>query len=296
MNINLGVDHIYVINLERHKKRKLRMIKQFDKLGIQNYEFITAIDGKEEKFSIPQLIKDGILNKFFIDPVGCFTYNIIACALSHRKAIGTFLKSSHNTCLILEDDVVFDPYFFEYSLIGGFDLFKKQIKDSKADIVIWGKQKTFEIRGIQTKYSELLCKSYKNPWSAHAYQINKQSASKMFEQYLPLKYAADTYLDFGGFHTLTSKYSILQQSQGTYDQTIIEGLYESIHHMNCTHGDFDSATQPDRFLGLQYFWTDPDMPIDYITRRTIKTPGGSPIRDCSVIYFKTDESSTRKLD
>lgn len=293
-NIDLGVDKIYVINLERHIERKQKIISQFKKLGIQNYEFIKAIDGKEID-SIPKLIKDGVVNNYFIDPVGVFTYNIIACALSHRKAIDTFLKSPFKNCLILEDDAVFDPYFFEYNLNGGFDLFKQQIIDSKADIVLWGKQKTFQINGEKTEYSELLSKAYNNAFSAHAYQINRDSASKMFKNYLPLKYAADTYLDFGDFNTLSSKFSIIQQSQGKYDQTIIEGLVESVYNMNTQKG-FDSATQPDRFHGVQYFWTDPDMPIDYITRRTIKTQNGDPIRDCSVLYFQTDESYTRKLD
>lgn len=295
ITLNLGVDKIYVINLKRHIERKLDIISLFREYNITNYEFIEAIDG-EKLPSIPQLIKDGVLNEFFIDPVGIVTYNIIACAMSHRKAIDTFLQSPFDTCLILEDDIIFDDDFFKYSISGKFEIFKQQIKESKADIVLWGKQKTRGIKGENTQYSELISNAIENQFSAHAYQINRQSASKMFKNYYPLKYAADTYLDFGGFYTLCSRISLIQQSQGLYNQQVIDSICESVHKMNDKEG-FDSATQPDRWNGAQYFYTNKNMPIDYVTRRNFKLPNGNVAKECSIVYFKTsDESHTRKLD
>jgi len=294
MTLDLGVDRIYVINLKKHIERKKDIIAMFLEYNITNYDFIEAIDG-DTLPAVPQLIKDGTLNKYFIDPVGIITYNIIACAMSHRKAINTFLNSRFETCLILEDDVIFDADFFKYSLSGKFDLFKEQIKQSKADIVLWGKQKTRNIKGEGTEFSELLCKATDNHFSAHAYQINRLSAHNMYRDYYPLKFAADTYLDFGNFNTLSSKISLIQQSQGTYDQSVIDNICESVHKMNNKKG-FNSATQPRQWDAIQYFYTDKDMPIDYITRRNFKTPNGKVIKECSIIYFKIDERRTRKLD
>tara|TARA_R110002050_G_scaffold190335_1_gene324983 strand:+ start:307 stop:1203 length:897 start_codon:yes stop_codon:yes gene_type:complete len=294
LNLDLGVDKIYVINLKKHKERKEDMIQMFAKYNILNYEFIEAIHG-DDLPPIPQLISKGILNKYWVDPQGILTYNIIACAMSHRKAVDTFLNSENKTCLILEDDVIFDDDFFIYCLSGEFDKFKKQIKESKADIVLWGKQRTQYIKGEQTEYSELLKNATDNEFSAHAYQIHRESAHKLFDSYYPLKFAADTNLDFGGFDTLCSKISLIQQSQGKYNQKIINDICESVHRMNNKIG-FDSATQPDRFSAVQYFYTNKNMPIDYVSRRNFKTPNGVVHYEVSIIYFKTDERNSRKLD
>ena len=44
---NLGVDNIYLINLERREDRKRKMDNCFDELGIK-YEWIKAVDGKKD--------------------------------------------------------------------------------------------------------------------------------------------------------------------------------------------------------------------------------------------------------
>lgn len=294
LDFDLGVDKIYVINLPEHTSRKKEMIDMFMTYGIQNYEFIEAISGKDLE-PISKLIEKGILNKYWVDPTGIFTYNIVACALSHRKAVDHFLNTNYKSCLILEDDVVFDDDFFKYALSGRFDLFKKQIKESKADIVLWGKQKTRNINGVETQYSELLSNATNNHFSAHAYQINRESALKLFESYFPLRFAADVNLDFGGFNTLSSKISLIQQSQGKYDHRIIDDICKSVHRMN-NKEESASSTQPDRYDDPQFFYTNKGMPIDYVARRNFKLPNGRTHAECSIIYFKLDESNSRKLD
>ena len=111
--MNLGVDQIYVINVAKDKFRKKNMIKFFSDYNITNYTFIDAIGG-DDLPSIKDLIYEKTLNLSFIDPVGLLTKNIIACALSHKKTLDTFLSSNFDNCLILEDDVKFSPRFFKY--------------------------------------------------------------------------------------------------------------------------------------------------------------------------------------
>ena len=83
MKIDFGVDIIYVLNLKRHKRRKNRIIELFEKHEITNYEFVEAIPGsqlpldKDRFFDYKKLIKDGILNKWFVDPNGFLTKNIV---------------------------------------------------------------------------------------------------------------------------------------------------------------------------------------------------------------------------
>ena len=65
LDFDLGVDKIYVINLPEHTSRKKEMIDMFMTYGIQNYEFIEAISGKDLE-PISKLIEKGILNKYWV--------------------------------------------------------------------------------------------------------------------------------------------------------------------------------------------------------------------------------------
>ena len=97
----LGVNKVYVINLRRHSLRKKRIIQNLNPLNI-DYKFIEAIDWAEYKDNLSFFHK--YLDKYFFDPNAWFSYGIICCALSHRKAYKEFLDSGEETALFLEDD------------------------------------------------------------------------------------------------------------------------------------------------------------------------------------------------
>lgn len=80
---------VYCINLARRLDRKVYMYKQFKKYNIKNIEFIEAIDHISLE---PDLVIDKLSKQQS------------ACLYSHILAINTFLKSSNDLCLILEDD------------------------------------------------------------------------------------------------------------------------------------------------------------------------------------------------
>jgi len=93
---------IIVINLERAEERKERMLLQFQKLGISDYIFYPAIDGKD------------ITNKNFFGNIAPghfghprkFQKGEIGCIISHIGAI-TFAKLNNwDYFLLLEDDVI----------------------------------------------------------------------------------------------------------------------------------------------------------------------------------------------
>ena len=70
-------DKIYVINLESRFDRKHAFNTRYrHKL---NYEYINAVPG--ESINVPDLIKQGKLNKSFYDPNGMVNKNIIASHL-----------------------------------------------------------------------------------------------------------------------------------------------------------------------------------------------------------------------
>ena len=103
----LGVDKVYVINLKRHSLRKLEISKQF-----KDITFVEAIDWKNY-LNLQDLHSH--LDKEFYDPNGWFSYGIICCALSHRKAWKQFIDSDHEYALFLEDDVIPTKFFNNFN-------------------------------------------------------------------------------------------------------------------------------------------------------------------------------------
>jgi len=75
------IDVVYYINLERREDRNAFMQKQLDEYEINNYVRINAINMPQKGY--------------------------LGCSLSHVKTLETFLKSQHDTCIILEDDFEF---------------------------------------------------------------------------------------------------------------------------------------------------------------------------------------------
>jgi len=81
---------IFLINLKRRPDRLKFMEAQLEFLELP-FERIEAFDGSNDDFGPMTRALSGAER---------------ACAMSHRKAWLSFLKSGHDRCLILEDDVV----------------------------------------------------------------------------------------------------------------------------------------------------------------------------------------------
>jgi glycosyl transferase family 25 len=103
ININdqISIDKVYIINLERRIDRKNKILDELKKVGITNYEFITAIDGnnlnihkkyKELKYEKKSKLKSS---------------GHLGCLLSHMKVLNKAFTDDTNQSLILEDDIFF---------------------------------------------------------------------------------------------------------------------------------------------------------------------------------------------
>ncbi len=97
----------YVINLTSQDERRAFMQRQALSLGI-NFSFIEAIPGasltKEQLKSYDATTRHRCMAREL-------TRNEIACVLSHRKALQTFLESGSEFGVILEDDAELRPHF-----------------------------------------------------------------------------------------------------------------------------------------------------------------------------------------
>ena len=86
---------VLLINLE---KRTDRLLKMENRLSGIEYTRIEAVVAKD-----------------LSDEIGFFESNLsgpeLACNASHIKALKTFLKTNHEACIVLEDDVLFSNDF-----------------------------------------------------------------------------------------------------------------------------------------------------------------------------------------
>jgi len=212
----LGFDKIYVINLKRRKDRRDKLIADNPNI---DFTFIEAIDGKD--LNLEQLLEEGKINNSFFDPTGMVTMNIFACALSHKKAWDQAIEDGVENALILEDDVYFVTPFLDTQNKNLSPLYKNILNDINQydwDILQFGKKKQY-VNGIFVgKYFVVpRCKS--NYDGAHAYAVTKETLQTLSDNCLPVKYAADVYIEgyYNSHNLFTLKESLIRQVSDTTD-------------------------------------------------------------------------------
>ena len=228
----LDIDIIYIINVREDRDRLVETIENLTQAGYYNYKIIEAING--DNLDTDQLLSEGTLNNTFSDPNGNLNPNIIACALSHRKAYLEFNKSSYNRCLIIEDDIQFTPeYFIDYTkdVIKVFNQNMNKYQD-KWEIIQLGKMwdKLTSTRG-DVKYLNEVTK-FLPDYAAHAYILNKKSVKKLIESTNKIKHAADTNLDvtFKTIHCPPRAWVV--QNQGEFSDELFTNLTSTIRIWN----------------------------------------------------------------
>jgi GR25 family glycosyltransferase involved in LPS biosynthesis len=93
---------VYVINLLDQVSRSRYIKKHFKEYGVENYHFVSAVNGKNGKQEIDLLLHPDSHTDDLRDPE-------IAAVLSHLKAIKHWLDTSDTPyAIICEDDVVLD--------------------------------------------------------------------------------------------------------------------------------------------------------------------------------------------
>lgn len=100
-----------VINLPRAEARRTAIFRQAEALGITNLHVVPAVAGHDLPADLSSCGYDAAKRRksFSKDLLP----NEIACAMSHRKALQTFLESAADYAVILEDDAIFAPHFNE---------------------------------------------------------------------------------------------------------------------------------------------------------------------------------------
>jgi len=210
----LGFDKIYVINLKRRKDRKDKLINDYPEI---NFTFIEAIDGRD--ITKEQLIESGQLNSSFYDPSGMVTMGIFACALSHKKAWDQALADGVENALFLEDDINFKvPFVENKSFTPLYQDILSDLKQFDWDLVQFGKKSTYQYGLTIGKY--FVIPRYKSNFNgAHTYGATKEMIQSLSDNCLPVKYAADVYIEgfYNTHNLLTLKESLIRQNSDLVD-------------------------------------------------------------------------------
>lgn len=89
----------YVINLARSLDRRTHITAELQKTGLE-YEFITAVDGRDLDLNDPTIIDSALIAK------NSFPAGTAGCALSHLRTYQKIIADDLDVALILEDDVI----------------------------------------------------------------------------------------------------------------------------------------------------------------------------------------------
>lgn len=164
---------IKIINLKKRTDRKDKCIKDLSEIGIDNYEFIEAVDGSELKPTkeLKKLFENNDFNN---------RKSFIGCALSHYNLWKKLLEDNDNDFyLILEDD---------FQLVNNFKE-KLELLNSEfinKDLLFLG-YSMFDKNRNQDTYNQVeeikVEKLNKNLYigGTFSYSINKTGASKMID-------------------------------------------------------------------------------------------------------------------
>ena len=173
-----GKVEIFLLNLDRSPERLEHMKPLLTQLEYE-YTRVSAVDGS--KISANDLI-DKVDKERFKKFRGRFPrLGEIGCALSHRKALLSFLNSNAEFALIFEDDIEFNPIVLK-------NLVSKAIHIAEDwDIIAM----QLNHKGLPSKVAELgenhhLVKYYFHVVEAGGYLINRKAAKKYLTYFLPI--------------------------------------------------------------------------------------------------------------
>lgn len=170
----------YVINLDREYWRYEVSRKKLVGCGFTNIERLPAVDFREYDVNV-EIRRMGArrLERFVCDAE-------IAVALSHFKAMHTFLASGDEYCFIFEDDVAPIADFRELAdfpdiYYGDFDLLCFGAAYAGENFGSWGTENLQQIKDAQkngaTHVSDCCF------WQGHAYMLSRKAAYKLLQDY-----------------------------------------------------------------------------------------------------------------
>ena len=207
LKINEYFDQIYIIHLNELLDRKKSIIEQIKKFKLKNLTIIDAIN--KEKINVKELkenelvayggnnyCKTKIINdngdKCWCGGRGhndvCNYIGRIACAFSHYLVYKDIVKNKYNKCLILEDDFILDNKLHI--------LFNSLYNDipSNFDLIYFCNSRFINYNNGQENFNNSFISIKRGVSDAGCYAVNYNTAQNLYENFLPVRAAADGYI------------------------------------------------------------------------------------------------------
>lgn len=175
---------IFIVNLKNAVEKRKHMVAQLKRLGVQNYEFIEAVYGKD---LTPEFIADNVYDY----PACALTPGEIGCSLSHIGIYKNMISENIPYAMILEDDVILPDDFLDM-----LEAIRISIDVAQSKIITLGEaNKISPLREYFTfkKYKEYTAVT---AFCTYAYLVNIAAARSLSQHLLPIKYEADMMIHF----------------------------------------------------------------------------------------------------
>lgn len=193
---SLGVDQVYLINLDRRPDRRRNMELVFNELHV-DYHRVRAVDGKID-------VDDDYIRQNGIDMMVDFsepyhdrplTFGEIGCFMSHYNIWLDMLDHEFKEIIVFEDDIRFEP-FFRRKLAA----VRQEIKDLKLDwdLIFLGRKILPNVEENWVEGSQWLVHVNYTYWTL-GYMLSQSGAQKLVkeqplnkmvpvDEYLPIMY------------------------------------------------------------------------------------------------------------
>jgi hypothetical protein len=107
------------------------------------------------------------------------------------------------------------------------------IKKSDYDVFFWGRQNDPKLGDKPTEWEYIYePRLFTGYYSAHAYQVHRDSAKKLLEFITPVKYAADVAIELSNLKIRSPKYNLITQHRGKADQMLLGDILKQIWEQN----------------------------------------------------------------
>jgi glycosyl transferase family 25 len=176
---------LYVISLPEAGSRRAFMTAQLDAPGMPEWRFVDAIRGNDLREEEIERVYDSRRAKVPLTP------SQIACTLSHKKALTTFLEEGYDVAFILEDDVTISQAFIDIAK----NVCRHLGKNSDSVLLVnraqyyygWGRKYIGGHHYVHKLYDTV---------GTQGYVVMKTGAQKLCDLWTPITTVTDDWVEF----------------------------------------------------------------------------------------------------
>ena len=216
-------DSIFCINLPKYAKRRETVFMELQSASLTKEKliYIEATHGSDLP-ETKQLIESNLLANPFVDPGGNLTKNIIACAVSHKRAYSSMLDNGDEISLIIEDDITWTKLGLRCIANGQLKEMIEDFKKSEYEVMWLGTCDTntpvYPEKDNTTGLYEYM--RYLPEWAGHAYVIKNTAARKLLANNTPIKHAADVNIECTDVKICAPRKSLISQNGGEFERPV----------------------------------------------------------------------------